>query len=72
MIHMNELQYEKQINQLGQLRERIRQLEDVDYVTAHYKGYSTSGATLEEIKEEISILKVKILKLEKQLDDIGW
>lgn len=69
---MNEIQYEKQLNVLGQFRERLRQLEEVDYVTAQYKGYSTSGATLEEIKEEITFLTVKISKLEKKLDDISW
>lgn len=69
---MNELQYEQQLNLLGQLRERLRRLEEVDYVAAYYKGYSTSGETLEEIKEEINILNVEISELEKQLDDISW
>lgn len=69
---MNELQYEQQLNLLGQLRERLRRLEEVDYVVAYYKGYSTKGETLEEIKEEINILNVEISELEKKLDDISW
>ncbi|GAB0167706.1 hypothetical protein LSPCS325_11430 [Lysinibacillus sp. CTST325] len=69
---MNELQYEHQLNLLGQLRERLRRLEDVDYMTAYYKGYSLSGETLEEIKEEINNLNVEISELENQVDDISW
>ncbi|MGM0175126.1 hypothetical protein [Enterococcus sp. DIV0800] len=69
---MNELQYENNLELLGQLRDRLQRLEDNDYMTAYYKGYSTSGATLEEIKEEIQLLQEQIREVEEQLDDFEW
>ncbi|MBM7712882.1 hypothetical protein [Enterococcus xiangfangensis] len=69
---MDERQYENNLELLGQLRDRLQRLEDMDYMTAYYKGYSTSGATLDEIKEEIQILQGQINELEMQLDDFEW
>lgn len=69
---MNELQYEKDIELLGSLRNRLRQLEDTDYVTAYYKGYSSSGMTLDEIKDAIEELTQEIRELEDQMEDIEW
>lgn len=69
---MNELQYEKNIELLGSLRNRLRQLEDSDYVTAYYKGYSSSGMTLDEIKNAIEELTQEIRELEDQMEDMEW
>lgn len=69
---MDERQYESNLDLLGQLRDHLQRLEDNDYMTAYYKGYSTSGATLEEIKEEIQILQDQITELEEQLDTFEW
>ncbi|MGX7204100.1 hypothetical protein [Enterococcus pingfangensis] len=69
---MDERQYENNLELLGQLRDRLQRLEEMDYMTAYYKGYSTSGATLDEIKEEIQILQGQIHELEVQLDDFEW
>ncbi len=69
---MNEIYYEQQLEQLGQLRDRLLRLEETDYMTAYYKGYSSSGDTLEEIKEQIRILQQEIETLEEQMDEINW
>lgn len=69
---MKELDYENNLERLGQLRDRLQRLEDNEYMTAYYKGYSTSGATLEEINEEIQLLQEQIHELEEQLDDFAW
>lgn len=41
-------------------------------MTAYYKGYNSSGDTLEEIKEHIQTLQQKIEALEEQLEGINW
>lgn len=69
---MDEINYERDLETLGQLRDRLQRLEDNDYMTAYYKGYSTSGATLEEIKEEIQSLQEQIAQLEESLEDFEW
>ncbi|WP_122646416.1 hypothetical protein [Enterococcus mediterraneensis] len=69
---MDEINYERDLETLGQLRDRLQRLEDNDYMTAYYKGYSTSGATLEEIKEEIQSLQDQIAQLEESLEDFEW
>ncbi len=69
---MNELAYENNLTLLGQLRDQLQRLEDTDYMTAYYKGYSSSGATLEEIKDEIQELQEQIKLLEEELDDFSW
>lgn len=69
---MDEINYERDLETLGQLRDRLQHLEDNDYMTAYYKGYSTSGATLEEIKEEIQSLQDQIAQLEESLEDFEW
>ncbi|MBO1307912.1 hypothetical protein JZO70_17185 [Enterococcus sp. 669A] len=69
---MNELTYENNLTLLGQLRDQLQRLEDTDYMTAYYKGYSSSGATLEEIKDEIQELQEQIKLLEEELDDFSW
>ncbi|WP_353886837.1 hypothetical protein [uncultured Secundilactobacillus sp.] len=60
---------EEMIEELGALNERLRQLEDVDYMTAYYKGYSTSGETLEEVKEQMQAIRNRIERLERQIED---
>ena len=45
---MNDVEYDRTIKKLGSLRERLRRLEEDDYVTASYKGYSSDGLTLNE------------------------
>ncbi|BCA86476.1 hypothetical protein EsVE80_19990 [Enterococcus saigonensis] len=68
---MNELQYESNIELLGKLRDKLQHLEESEYMTAYYKGYSINGATLEEVKEEIEQLYEEINELQTQLDDFG-
>lgn len=69
---MNETTYEKELILLGELRDRLQSLEETDYMTAYYKGYSRSGATLEEIKEEIQFLEEQIHELEERLAEFEW
>lgn len=69
---MNELTYENDLTLLGQLRDRLQRLEETDYITAYYKGYSSSGLTLEEIKDEIQELQEQIKDLEETLNDFAW
>lgn len=69
---MNELQYERDIELLGSLRNRLRQLEDSEYVTAYYKGYSSSGMTLDEVKDAIEELTEEIRELEDRMEDVEW
>jgi len=45
------------------------QYEDVDYMTAMYKGYSNSGETLEEIQDTIKDLHRQEASLQRQIDD---
>ncbi|WP_430611680.1 hypothetical protein [Enterococcus sp. DIV0876] len=69
---MHEGQYEHYIEQLGTLRDRLRQLEDVDYMTAYYKGYSASGMTLEEIRRAIIELTEEMSELESRMEETLW
>ncbi|QEU47707.1 hypothetical protein FMM01_10575 [Schleiferilactobacillus harbinensis] len=64
-------QFDTLIEQLGQLNERARQLEDVDYITASYKGFSNEGLTLDEVKDQITEVRHQIATLERQLDDMS-
>lgn len=61
------------IAQLGQLRDREQQLTDNDYMTAYYKGYSSSGSTLAEVQDEMEEVQQQIRDLERQLgeDDLN-
>ncbi|MCD2257174.1 hypothetical protein ACNAN0_12740 [Agrilactobacillus fermenti] len=67
---MNELQFDQLVTKLGQLREQVRQLEDVDYMTAYYKGYSQSGATIDEIQSEIDQLNQEADDLQTRIDEL--
>lgn len=69
---MNELQYERDIELLGTLRNRLRQLEESEYVTAYYKGYSSSGMTLDEIKDAMEELTEEIRELENRMEVMEW
>lgn len=60
------------IEELSSLNERLRQLEETDYMTAYYKGYSASGLTLEEIREQMTDLRQRIAQVEQQLDDSSY
>lgn len=64
----SEDRFNQLITQLGSLNEQVRQLEDVDYMTATYKGYSNTGLTLEEVKDEIDRLHQQIKALNRELD----
>lgn len=55
------------IARLGTLHQQLDQLENVDYMTAYYKGYSTQGDDLETIKEKISATNDQIQRTEDQL-----
>ncbi|WP_165006047.1 MULTISPECIES: hypothetical protein [unclassified Enterococcus] len=65
----NEWYEEKNIELLGNLRNRLHRLEETDYMIAYYKGYSASGMTFEEIKEEIESLTDTIRELENRIED---
>ncbi|MFC4772590.1 hypothetical protein [Enterococcus hermanniensis] len=69
---MDELQYEQEITLLGQLRARLQRLEETEYMTAYYKGYSSSGMTVEEIKVAIEELSQEIQLIEEQLAGHEW
>ncbi|GEL15950.1 hypothetical protein [Pediococcus cellicola] len=66
---MTDREYERLIEELGNLRERVRQLEENEYVTATYKGYSSEGQTLSEVVEEIETTNQAIQVLEERLED---
>lgn len=56
------------IAQLGAANDQLHQLEDIDYPTAQYKGYSASGDTLEEVQARIRATQTRIDRLQAQLD----
>ncbi|MFD1465116.1 hypothetical protein ACFQ4L_03295 [Lapidilactobacillus mulanensis] len=64
---MNEREYEQVIAKLGSLREHLRRLEEDDYATAMYKGYSSDGLTLTEIMAEITTVSESVELLEERL-----
>lgn len=66
---MTDREYDQMIEELGNLRERVRQLEENEYVTATYKGYSYEGLTLSEVIEEIETTNQAIEVLKARLDD---
>ncbi|HAT55725.1 MAG TPA: hypothetical protein DCW31_10915 [Lactobacillus sp.] len=66
---LNDNQYDYDIERLGKLRDELQRLEDNDYVTAFYKGYSSEGLTLEEVRENIRELEGQVRQLERQLDE---
>lgn len=66
---MNSTEYDRLVNRLGNLRENLRQLEDVEYMTALYKGYSSSGLTLNEVNEKMAQVDHSISTLEKRLEN---
>ena len=57
------------IARLGDLHQQLEQLENVDYMTAYYKGYSTQGDDLETIKEKIITTNEQIQQIEAFLND---
>ncbi len=65
---MNSYEEDQLIGQLGALRDRERRLEENDYMTAYYKGYSSDGATLQEIQDQLEALRDEITRLEAVLD----
>lgn len=67
----NEFKLEQLISQLGQVNDRIERLENVDYMTAMYKGYSASGETVEEVLDEIESLRDQAEVLTTQLEALG-
>ncbi|WP_427813462.1 hypothetical protein ACQKTA_08770 [Enterococcus sp. 22-H-5-01] len=69
---MDELRYEQELDLLGQLRARLQRLEDTEYMTAYYKGYSSSGMTVDEIKDAIEELTQEIQLLEERLAGYEW
>ncbi|WP_125702646.1 hypothetical protein [Lacticaseibacillus daqingensis] len=64
--------HEALVRQLGALRQRLTQLEDVDYMTAYYKGYSASGDDLAAVQAEIETVTARIARLEARLAAIDW
>lgn len=69
---MDEFRYDETLETLGAMREHLRHLEESDYVTAYYKGYSSNGLTLEEVNEEITTISNNIEILEHQLNEEEW
>lgn len=68
---LNEDKYDYDVERLGQLRDELQRLEDNDYVTAYYKGYSSEGLTLDEVRDTIKDLEHQIRQLERELDEDG-
>ncbi|MDN5575217.1 MAG: hypothetical protein L0G32_04465 [Pediococcus sp.] len=66
---MTDREYDQMIEELGNLRERVRQLEENEYVTATYKCYSSEGLTLSEVIEEIETTNQAIEVLKARLDE---
>lgn len=60
------------IQRLDRLHQQLEQLENVDYMTAYYKGYSTAGDDLETIKAEIDSVTEQIQQVEARLDAMPW
>lgn len=60
------------IARLGTLHQQLEQLENVDYMTAYYKGYSTQGDDLETIKEKIITVNAQIQHTEDQLATLDF
>ncbi|KRL41896.1 hypothetical protein [Lacticaseibacillus manihotivorans] len=60
------------ISRLGTLHQQLEQLENVDYMTAYYKGYSTQGDDLETIKEKIITVNAQIQRTEDQLATLDF
>lgn len=56
---------------LGVANDRLNRLEEVDYVTAAYKGFSASGDTLEEVQAAIDETQAQIESLQHQLDRLN-
>ncbi len=69
---MAQMTHEALVRQLGALRQRLTQLEDVDYMTAYYKGYSASGDDLAAVQAEIETVTARIARLEARLAAIDW
>lgn len=55
------------IRRLGDLQEEARGLEEEDYISARYKGYSSEGLTLEEVMARLKKVEREIAKLEERL-----
>ncbi|TLF42482.1 hypothetical protein [Lacticaseibacillus zeae] len=55
------------IRRLGDLQEEARRLEEADYISARYKGYSSEGLTLEEVMARLKKVEREIAKLEERL-----
>jgi len=71
--HIDDLDnIEANIQQLGQLRDRLQRLEETDYMIAYHKGYSNSGATLDEVQAEMAALIEEIAVLESRIEDTAW
>lgn len=66
---MDDLNFDQRVAELGQLRDRFHRLEEDDYMTAYYKGYSSEGQTVDEINDEISELRTQVEQLQNELDD---
>ena len=66
---MTDREYDQMIEELGNLRERVRQLEENEYVTSTYKGFSSEGLTLSEVIEEIETTNQEIEVLKARLDE---
>lgn len=60
------------ISRLGTLHQQLEQLENIDYMTAYYKGYSTQGDDLETIKEKIITVNAQIQRTEDQLATLDF
>ncbi|KRK98569.1 hypothetical protein FD04_GL000301 [Secundilactobacillus odoratitofui DSM 19909 = JCM 15043] len=66
----NEVQLDQLVTQLGQVNTSIERLENVDYMTAMYKGYSAAGETVDEIVGEIDDLREQASLIEAQINEL--
>ncbi len=71
-MNTNELYDEFDLELFRNIRNRLQRLEDTDYMTAYYKGYSASGMTLDEIKEEIEELSSRNSRIRRSYGKTQW
>ncbi|MCI1987168.1 MAG: hypothetical protein LKJ48_11410 [Lactobacillus sp.] len=63
--------FDETIAALGQANDRLYRLEEVDYPTAAYKGFSAQGDTLAEVQDAIRETQATIRQLEERLDALN-
>ncbi|TYC47857.1 hypothetical protein ESZ50_10915 [Weissella muntiaci] len=53
----------------SELNDYLQRLENSEYISVKYKGYSSAGLTLAEVMEEIENVQVELEKISNELDN---